>query len=102
MIVEGSEAIIKISGEYNIRLLLAPVNAHVICHDGTDAGTMNLLPSGYFYVAAEDSQSCTLKGGGYGHGAGMSQNGVWALACRGYSWQEILKHYFPGTTVGEI
>ena len=102
VIVEGSEAIIKISGEYNIRLLLAPVNAHVICHDGTDAGTMNLLPSGYFYVAAEDSQSCTLKGGGYGHGAGMSQNGVWALACRGYSWQEILKHYFPGTTVGEI
>ena len=102
VIIEGTEAVIKVRGEYNIRLLLAPLNDPVVCHDGTDAGTMNLLPSGYFYISAQDGQSCTLKGGGYGHGAGMSQNGVQALACRGYSWEEILEHYFSGTALGAI
>ena len=37
VIVEGTQATIKISGEYNIRLLLAPVNSSVMCDDGTDA-----------------------------------------------------------------
>lgn len=99
VIVEGTEKTIKISGEYNIRLLLAPLNSPVICDDGTDAGTMTMLPSGYFYIDDHGDGTCTLRGGGYGHGAGMSQNGVLALAKRGLSCEEILMHYFEGTQV---
>lgn len=94
VIVEGTQATVRISGEYNIRLLLAPIGSAVICDDGTDAGTMNMLPSGFFYVSANGDGSYTIRGGGYGHGAGMSQNGVQALAQRGLSCQEILAHYF--------
>ena len=36
---------------------------------------------------------------GHGHGAGMSQVGANALAQRGYSYVEILKHYYSGITL---
>ena len=36
---------------------------------------------------------------GYGHGVGLSQTGARAMAENGSSWQEILLHYFPGTSV---
>ena len=42
-----------------------------------------------------------MRGGGYGHGAGMSQNGVQALAKRGLTCGEILNHYFGDAQVVE-
>lgn len=36
---------------------------------------------------------------GYGHRVGMSQYGADALAAAGYTWQEILSHYYPGTVL---
>jgi peptidoglycan hydrolase-like amidase len=37
---------------------------------------------------------------GYGHGVGMSQNGANAYATYGgYDYQQILFHYYPGTTL---
>lgn len=35
---------------------------------------------------------------GYGHGVGLSQVGAQEMARNGSSWQEILQHYFPGTS----
>ncbi len=36
---------------------------------------------------------------GYGHGVGMSQHGAKALAELGFSYEEILKHYYSGVSV---
>lgn len=36
---------------------------------------------------------------GWGHGVGMSQAGAAFLANQGFSYQEILAHYYPGTTL---
>ena len=36
---------------------------------------------------------------GFGHGVGMSQYGAMVLAREGASWQEILAHYYPGTSL---
>lgn len=36
---------------------------------------------------------------GYGHGVGMSQHGAMEMAKNGSSYEEILTHYYPGTTV---
>lgn len=36
---------------------------------------------------------------GYGHGVGMSQYGADYMARQGFSWKEILKHYYPGTEI---
>lgn len=38
-----------------------------------------------------------FKGRGSGHGVGLSQWGAKGMAEEGYSYREILKHYYPGT-----
>ncbi len=38
----------------------------------------------------------TFEGGGWGHSVGMSQYGAYGMALEGYTWQEILTHYFTG------
>ncbi len=37
---------------------------------------------------------------GYGHGVGMSQYGAKSMADRGFTYEEILKHYYTGVTIG--
>ncbi|HSM02719.1 MAG TPA: peptidoglycan-binding protein [Acidimicrobiia bacterium] len=44
----------------------------------------------------------TLRGGGYGHSVGMSQFGAYGMARAGYSWEQIMTHYFTGATPGEV
>jgi stage II sporulation protein D len=35
-------------------------------------------------------------GGGWGHGVGLSQTGAMGMAVKGYTFDEILKHYYQG------
>ena len=37
-----------------------------------------------------------ISGKGYGHGVGMSQSGARGMADAGYTYDEIIKHYFQG------
>lgn len=39
---------------------------------------------------------------GYGHGVGMSQWGANAMAKEGKSYEEILKHYYTGISIGNL
>src|SRR5215468_12393898 len=41
-----------------------------------------------------------FTGHGWGHGVGMSQYGAYGYAQHGWSFQQILAHYYPGTTLG--
>lgn len=40
-----------------------------------------------------------FNGRGYGHGVGMSQYGALEMAKQGYSYEEILKHYYVGVDI---
>lgn len=40
-----------------------------------------------------------FEGVGNGHGAGMSQKGAQGMAQMGYSYEEILSHYYTGITI---
>ncbi|MEP9417366.1 SpoIID/LytB domain-containing protein [Gordonia sp. VNQ95] len=42
----------------------------------------------------------TLIGHGYGHGRGMGQYGAYGYAKRGWSYQQILQHFYGNTTAG--
>ena len=44
--------------------------------------------------------SYVFTGGGNGHQIGMSQWGAYAMAKRGFTYDEIVTFYFPGVTVG--
>ena len=39
---------------------------------------------------------------GYGHGVGMSQYGALGMAKKGYTYEEILKHYYTGVNIKKI
>ncbi len=49
--------------------------------------------------ATFSNNAVTMKGHGYGHGVGMSQYGAQGGALAGRSFQQILSHYYPGTTL---
>jgi hypothetical protein len=40
-----------------------------------------------------------VKGGGWGHGIGMSQYGAYGMARNGATYRQILGHYYTGTEV---
>lgn len=97
VILVGSEATYLIQKEYNIRYILAPMNV-VYLQDGSTTSNMNLLPSGYFTVE-KGANFFSVRGGGHGHGAGMSQYGAKYLAAKGKGFEEILRHYYRETDI---
>jgi stage II sporulation protein D len=42
-----------------------------------------------------------VTGKGWGHGVGMSQWGAYGYARHGWSYRQILAHYYSGTTLGQ-
>jgi stage II sporulation protein D len=50
--------------------------------------------------AAGATDSFYIRGGGDGHGIGMSQWGAYGYALHGKSYRFILAHYYEGTTIG--
>jgi len=51
-------------------------------------------------TASAASTTLYVSGGGYGHGIGMSQYGAYGYALRGWTYQQILAHYYTGTALG--
>ena len=48
------------------------------------------------FVVDRDGDDFVLRGAGWGHGVGLCQIGAAVMADKGYKWQAILAHYFPG------
>lgn len=58
------------------------------------------LRSQCFTVSYDSGTDCFIFDVyGYGHGCGMSQWGAVGYANNGWGYQDILKHYYPGTTL---
>ena len=51
-------------------------------------------------TASVTATTFLVTGRGYGHGVGMSQYGAYGYAQKGSTYDEILAHYYPGTTPG--
>lgn len=104
----GSKAVVKVLTEYNIRMVLAPLSAAITRNDGSKVENgLIMLPSAFFCIQAAEEEDTKepyfiLQGGGYGHGVGMSQNGAKALIDDGKKYDEVLSHYYTGTTFGNI
>ena len=56
------------------------------------------LKSSAFDVRYEDDK-IILDGKGWGHGVGLCQIGAAVMASKGYTYTQILEHYYPGTTI---
>jgi stage II sporulation protein D len=81
----GSQNIITAQGIRTIN----PNKKHLISLDATGRQTtISISPSLY-----------TITGKGWGHAVGMSQDGAHGMGLAGYTYKDILQHYFPGTTI---
>lgn len=56
------------------------------------------LRSADFDISISDNNA-NITTRGYGHGVGMSQYGANGMANAGYSYKDILSHYYPGATL---
>lgn len=65
---------------------------------GTEFRNLLKLRSADFEIEIND-EKVKVTTYGYGHGVGMSQYGVNEMAKRGYSYIQILKHYYTGVVI---
>ncbi len=54
------------------------------------------------FVVERDGSDFVLKGAGWGHGVGLCQIGAAVMGAKGYSYTEILHHYFKNVTIEMI
>lgn len=105
ILIRGTANTVLVRNQTNIRTLLAPLNTTVYLANNATVEGFSLMPSAFFYVEAGSKDGETVFrfcGGGYGHGVGMSQNGVKSLAEAGYTYEGILEHYYKGIRIGFI
>lgn len=105
LVIVGTNNVVKVCTQYNIRKVLAPVHERISRNGGTSVDSYSLLPSAAFYIDTKQNKkriSFKITGGGFGHGAGLSQTGAEAMAQSGESYETILKHYFQGTKVQDV
>lgn len=65
----------------------------------TDA--KNILWSTLFDISLRDNE-VKISGRGFGHGVGLCQWGAISLSRNGWTCDEILNHYFPGTKIASL
>ncbi|MDD3062193.1 MAG: SpoIID/LytB domain-containing protein [Massilibacteroides sp.] len=51
------------------------------------------------FVVWRDGTDFILKGAGWGHGVGLCQIGAAVMGEKGYAYDEILLHYYPGAVI---
>lgn len=54
------------------------------------------------FTSGCNGDTFTFEVNGYGHGVGLSQYGADYMARQGSSFDQILQHYYPGTTLGVV
>ena len=87
-----------------IRLRIAGEKKQLII--GKELEIRRALSRSHLYSSAFDVERSeskfVLRGKGWGHGVGLCQIGAAVMASRGKDYQEILRHYYPGTVTGQL
>jgi len=63
---------------------------------------LNFIPSNLFTINKLNDDLWLLRGGGFGHGVGLSQSGAIEMAKLGFSYEQILNHYYPNAKLEKI
>src|SRR3954469_2120955 len=71
---------------------------------GTTVRKLLLLTATFILLVPLGAQAATrvtIKGAGFGHGIGLSQYGAYGYAQHGFSYREIIRHYYRGSSLGQ-
>ena len=52
-----------------------------------------------FFDCYDDGEYITLNGRGFGHGVGLCQEGAMEMARNNFTYDEIIRYYFPLTKI---
>ena len=114
IVLEGTQNIVKIISEYDIRKIIVPYQYDkegesiiIQKQDGTTVENYSMMPSAFYSIEKIKDKDGKLMGiniygGGFGHGVGMSQNGVKGMSDEGFSYEDIIKHYYEGVIIKQI
>jgi stage II sporulation protein D len=80
--------------------LLVVLAAVLAAGSAAAAGTTPGCTGTCFSAPAGSGALLVFNGHGWGHGVGMSQYGAYGYALHGSTFDQILSHYYPGTTLG--
>lgn len=105
LLIITEKNVYKVITELNIRYVLNDGVTKVLRQDASEVSMPALLPSAFIVLENEynngELTGYGVIGGGFGHGAGMSQNAAKAMAQEGMSAQEILTFFFEDCTLGQ-
>jgi stage II sporulation protein D len=73
----------------------------LVRHKGSPLTNVGSLPSAFFSVEKVDGKFI-LFGGGFGHGAGMSQYGAIELSKKGLKYEEILNTFYKNVKLENV
>ena len=99
--ITGESGNKTVTGQNQIRYILGNSQLEITQKDGKKITGWDSLPSGFFTVEKKDGRYY-IYGGGYGHGAGMSQNGAQGMAKKGKTYDAILKFFYDGVEIADI
>ena len=91
--VTGEKGTAVVETENKIRAAFGGEGYQITLNDGTVTESRTLLPSAFFTIEKE-GEYFLIKGGGFGHGIGMSQNGANEMAKQGADYKEILRLFY--------
>ena len=97
VIVAGSNATVRISGENNIRYMFGVADVPLVTAEGNFRNMSNLPSAFCIFEPADNGAGFKITGGGYGHGIGMSQNAVYMMVNSAMSYSDVLEFFYPGT-----
>ena len=93
-VISSSGTVSQTSGE-NLYAISGSGTIRPVDEDGE--GSSVDIPSGTQVTVS--GRNFTFRGSGNGHQLGLSQYGTWAMAERGFSYNEIIEFYCPGAVV---
>lgn len=80
-----------IDGSFNVKKASQTLDQYIAISEDNRTNFPRITP--------KSKDVILFAGQGYGHGVGMSQSGAKGMAEAGFTYKEILKHYFVGTEV---
>ena len=90
--ITGSEKTLTVGKELEIRRLLSE------SHLKSSAFDVEYMCNESAVEGSKEWDTLVLHGKGWGHGVGLCQIGAAVMASHGYTYKEILLHYYPNTT----
>lgn len=106
LVIKGEKKTVTVLFQYNIRAVLCAGGVTAVRQDGSKVELKMLLPSAFFEIESvkegENMIGYKLYGGGYGHGAGMSQNAARHMAEKGYTTADILLFFYRDCKIENV